>query len=205
MKKFIKLFAILFLLSCASGPKFISPSFTYVALRDGGLAILPVGGEVGDREIKLAAGLGFEKKINEKTSELKITGIDYASNILLKSNLIDTYSSLLTSYQLTGAFSSDKLNSIGNSLECRYLAIPLIKNYEKEKEKDNNDYKYTVVLELKIWDTESNQTVFDDVTKGESTPSGWAFGLFGSSPEKAAKSAGEKAAKHLIKAIVPKE
>lgn len=192
MKKFTVIASLLCiaisLLSCAMKPAFIDPTFVYSAMEAGGIAILPVGASAGaqaDIALRREAALGFEKKLAEKYPNVKITGIQITTVKLSKAGLAETYAKALETYSMTGITDADTLEAIGKALKARYLAMPVIQRYEKEKVEGG--HKYTIALEVQVWDVEGKLSVFQHVNEEKATP-----GIFlDADPKKAAASAGE--------------
>jgi len=191
-----------FILSCGLGfkPTFIEPSFVYSNIEAGGIAILPVGASAGaqaDIALRREAALGLEKKLAEKYPKVKITGIQTTTVKLSKGGLGEKYAKALETYQTTGVTDAATLETIGKAVGSRYLAMPVIQGYDKEKVE--RGHKYTIALEVQIWDVDEKLSVFQHVTKGKATP-----GIFTDAKAKdAAATAGEKASWYFP--AVPKE
>lgn len=179
------------ILSCAFKPDFIDPSFVYSAMETGGIAILPVGASSGaqaDISLRREAALGFEKKLAEKYPKVKITGIQTTTTKLSEAGLVEKYAKALENYSITGVTDADTVEAIGKALEVRYLAMPVIQRYEKEKG------KYIIALEVQVWDVEGKLSVFQNVTEGISK----AGIVTIADPKKAAASAGEDTAAYYF-------
>lgn len=188
-------FLIILFVSCAIKPSLIDHSFIYSTIKTEGIAILPVGGGQADRSVRQSAGLGFEKELAKKYPKVDIIGTQDTGNKLVKDDLIEKYAEVLSAYQMTGVIKPKKLDTIGKILMVRYLVIPIIQSYEKDKVKHGN--KYTITLELQVWDITEKRVVFQIVTVGEDAPSGWMFDK--QTLKVAAEKAGEIAAKAFPK------
>jgi hypothetical protein len=191
------LFLVTFVLSCGVKPSFIDPSFIYSTIKTEGIAILPVGGGQADFSIREEAGRNFGEELAEKYPKVKVISPQDSGSKLTEVDLMEEYIGVVSAYQMAGTLKPDKLDKIGKAFGVRYLVIPIIQNYEKEEVKDG--YKYTIVLEVQTFDLEKKSSVFQCLTEGEATPSGWMFGLFSGTPKDAAVRAAKKAAKAFPK------
>jgi hypothetical protein len=145
MKKIFTLIILSIILWSCAAPiqnltktQYINPAFTDLALKDGGLALLPITAGQGQEGYRRPLGDYVNQDLQSSVPNGKVLTWQETMELLNKNSKVSAYEDLILAYRQTSILNRDKVKELSSALGVRYALYCSLQDYSESKETSYN-------------------------------------------------------------------